>query len=54
MLLYFGDYSVTNYTDVEISNRFYTATRWHQTNGIPIAKIAVHMWDKSIRKHSPI
>lgn len=41
VLLYFGDYSVTNYTDVEISNRFYTATRWHQTNGIPIAKIAV-------------
>lgn len=39
--LYWNHAGATNWPDDVMSNRFYTATQWHVTNGIPIAKIAV-------------
>jgi hypothetical protein len=39
--LYWNHAAATNWSDDVMSNRFYAATQWHVTNGIPIAKIAV-------------
>jgi hypothetical protein len=39
--LYWNHAGVTNWPDDVMSNRFYSATQWHVTNGIPIGKIAV-------------
>jgi hypothetical protein len=39
--VYWNHAGATNWPDDVMSNRFYTATQWHVTNGIPIARIVV-------------
>jgi len=40
-LLYWNQPSNTNWSDTVMSNRIYSSTQWHLTNGIPIAKVVV-------------
>jgi hypothetical protein len=39
--LYWDHNGMTNWSDSAQSNKFFIATQWHLTNGIPFAKIAV-------------